>query len=251
MTEQEAKEILRFYRPGTADSEDQDFERALQLCEERPELKAWFEDHCAVYMALRSRMKQVPVPEGLAQQIIAEREIQTTRRPSARPVRAVVAVMAIIVTIAAAVFLRVPAEDIGFVGFRERMISTALRSYGMDLQSENLDRIRTFLLENGAIADYRLPDGLRDAKPIGCVATTWQGQPVSMICFRSSKPLVAGRISDVWLFVTDPKSVPGAPRRVAPEFFTFNNTTAAAWTEGGRTYLLAVEGDRGFLERFL
>ncbi|HYG21988.1 MAG TPA: hypothetical protein VEH04_04335 [Verrucomicrobiae bacterium] len=251
MTVQEAKEILRFYRPGTADAEDAEFNEALQLCEERPELKEWFDAHCAVYSVIRDRMRGVAVPEGLAQQIIAERKIQPPRFPTSKALRVLTAAAAIAITCVALMFLRGPAENTGFTGFRERMIGTALRSYAMDLHSEDSERIRAFLATERSIADYVLPEGLKDAKPIGCVATTWQGEPVSMICFRSGNPPASGRVSDVWMFVTATESVRGAPKSTTPIITTFNNTTAASWTDGDRTYLLAVEGDETMLRRFL
>src|SRR5215469_7832190 len=77
MTDNQAKEILKLYRPGTADAEDASFAEALALCERNPELKNWFTQHCALYSALRAKFKQIPVPEGLREQIVSERKVHT------------------------------------------------------------------------------------------------------------------------------------------------------------------------------
>src|ERR1051325_11514340 len=96
MNIQEAKEILSLYRPGTADAEDEFFCEARQLCEQEPELKAWFENHCEVYTALRSKLRTA-VPEGLKDQILAEQKVvplPVWRRPAFLAAAAPVLVLA-------------------------------------------------------------------------------------------------------------------------------------------------------------
>src|SRR5262245_64307917 len=78
MTAQLAKEILTLYRPDSADAAAPEFAEALLLCERDPELKQWFDDHCAVYRTLRARFQQIHVPEGLREQILAERKVHTS-----------------------------------------------------------------------------------------------------------------------------------------------------------------------------
>src|SRR5436190_22106057 len=78
MNSENAKEILRLYRPGTADADDPSFADALALCERDAELNRWFKENCAVYTALRAKFKQIAVPEGLKEQIIAERQVHIT-----------------------------------------------------------------------------------------------------------------------------------------------------------------------------
>src|SRR5215471_2683767 len=85
MNRNEAKEMLILYRPGSADADDPEFSEALKLCEQDAELRQWFDEHCAVYMAMREKFLQVTPPEGLKEQILAERKVRTTpllRRPA-------------------------------------------------------------------------------------------------------------------------------------------------------------------------
>ncbi|HLP77542.1 MAG TPA: hypothetical protein VK327_11565 [Candidatus Paceibacterota bacterium] len=252
MTIREAKEVLSLYRPGTADAEDDSFAEALRLCEQDAELRSWFEDRCGVYQALRTKLRRIPVPEGLQEQILAERKINTPtfwRQPRHRVLTASFAV------VVASIFLILqwhhPEENTGVPGFRERMINRALRSYGMDLESENLQQVRNFLAERKSVSDYSLPPGLQTAKLVGCVVTTWQGKPVSMICFKSGRPLSHAQKSDLWLFVAENSSVSVVPTSSKPRFDTIRNATAATWSEKGKTYVLAVEGDVETLKRFL
>ena len=79
MNATEAKEILVLYRPGTTDDHDPSFAEALEYCERDPELKHWFDGHCDVYRTLRQRFKELPIPNALKEQIVAERNVQIGR----------------------------------------------------------------------------------------------------------------------------------------------------------------------------
>ncbi|HEX4266148.1 MAG TPA: hypothetical protein VH597_17560 [Verrucomicrobiae bacterium] len=251
MNNEQAKDILKLYRPGTADAADPAFIEALELCERDAEMKAWFADHCAVYSALRSKFRQISVPEGLKEQIIAERPIHRT------PVwqRAVLAAGAFAAVALVAFNVQQswhPREPHDFTAYRSYMDSLAMRGYYMDLETNNLDQIRMFLSQKKAIADYVLPSDLeKNSKAAGCVATTWQGKPVSMICFQSGRPMGPSQQSDLWLFITDKAAAGDTPTASTPTFAKADGLMTASWTAGGRTYVLATDGDQQFLGKFL
>jgi hypothetical protein len=259
MNREEAKEILMLYRPGSADDRDPEFAAALGLCDSDPELKRWFDDHCAVYRALRTRFR-VAVPEGLKEQILAERVAHTTplwrRRPAALAAVATLALIAGVVT-----WLLQPREatdstaarnENRFDTFRNRgAVSTALLSYRMDLSTNDLEQIRTYCRRHEAVADYVLPAGLQqNAEATGCMISTWQGRPVTMLCFRSSARLPHGA-NDLWLFVVDQSAFPDPPAGPAPAFTRVERSTTASWSSHGRTYVLVGTGDEQFLRKFL
>src|SRR6185437_9968356 len=252
MTNQQAKEILMLYRPETADATDAGFTEALALCEREPELKAWFAAHCALYAAIRAKFKQVAVPEGFKEQIIAERQAHTTPlwQRAVLAVGAVAAAVLVVFTIQQHLPYHEPQD---FAVYRSYMGGIVQRAYGMDTNTSNLDYIRTSLSQSHAIADYVLPKNLqKNAKATGCVATTWRGREVSMICFQSGRPLPNPSSSDLWLFISDSTIAKDAPRKSTPAFETSNGLTSASWTIGNRTYILATtSGDEKFLEKFL
>ena len=134
---------------------------------------------------------------------------------------------------------------------RKRMAETALRSYSMDFTAADPARIRNFLEAKKAPADYSLPTGLKTATPVGCVVSTWQGNPVSMICFKSGRPLPPGAASDLWLFVTERKTVANGPRPGDPIFARVNKATTASWSDDTETYLLTTVGNEAFLRQYL
>ncbi|HWC61395.1 MAG TPA: hypothetical protein VHC44_17005 [Verrucomicrobiae bacterium] len=252
MTNEQAKQILQLYRPGTADATDPAFAEALEACERDAELKQWFSNHCALYAAIRSKLKKIPVPEGLKEQIIAERQVHRT------PVwqKAVLTAGAVAVAVMAVMFLNPyfgPSEPHDFAAYRSYMGSVAEKSYGMDTNSSDLDAIRTYLAGKKAIADYVLPEPLqKNAKALGCVATTWQGKPVTMVCFQTDRPVTdPTHHSDLWLFISGNTIAKDAPQAGTPKFEKSNDLITANWTVGNRTYVLATRGDPQFLSKYL
>jgi hypothetical protein len=253
MTIEEAKQVLVLYRPNTADQEDPDFVEALRLCEEDAALRDWFEEHCSIYQSIRRKLKQVAVPEGLAEQIIAEKKIKPSNFWDVPLAKTALAGIAAVAAICFLTLQWLPArEDTGFSGFRDRMLSTALRNYAMDFSTQKMADARAFLSQHGAIGDFEIPPALKDTELVGCVATTWQGKPVSMICFRSKHPFNPQKTSDLWLFVTDISSVRNMPTTAKPlvEELQSWNVTTASWIENGKAYLLAIEGEKELLKQY-
>ena len=251
MTNEQAKKILQLYRPGSADATDPEFAEALAACEHDAELAEWFNRHCAVYVSLRSKFKGIPIPEGLREQIIAERPVKRTTTWQ----KAVLLAGAVAVAVMAFNGFREsvrPAEPHDFASYRIYMASAAQHAYGMDVTTNDLDQIRTFFSRKDAIADYVLPQNLQSrAQAAGCVATTWQGKRVSMICFQTGRPLAPGQQSDLWLFISDRTIATDAPQSNTPAVCPENGLITASWTTGNRTYVLATVGDAPYLAKFL
>ncbi|HEX4122242.1 MAG TPA: hypothetical protein VH619_16615 [Verrucomicrobiae bacterium] len=252
MNNHEAKQILTLFRPGTADENDPSFDEARQFAKTDPELAQWLEAHCQSYLILRQKFKTIPVPAGLKEQILSERIIHRPSFPSFwRTPLAVAAVVALLLGVVAGI-RHVNGPD-RYAAYRKRMTETALRSYSMELTSPDPAAVRNFLQSKNAPADFSLPAGLRTASLVGCAATKWQGNPVSMICFKTGRPLGPGDQSDLWLFVTDRKSVTNPPShdQEAPQFAHVNKAATASWSDGSQVYLLAVVGDETFLRKYL
>ncbi len=251
MNSPEAREILALFRPGTADEQDPSFYQARQLAKTDPDLARWFEQHCQAYLVLRRQLQAIPIPPGLREQILSERKIQ---RPLFQsywgPLLAVAAVVALLIGIESGFWpLRNPADR--YSAYRKRMTESALRIYSMDLTAPDMASVRNFLQEKNAPTDFSLPAGLQTAAVAGCMVSSWQGGPVSMICFKSGRPLSSGDQSDLWLFVTDRKTVPNAPPPGPPVFARVNKATTAAWSDDHKSYLLAAVGDEAFIRKYL
>jgi hypothetical protein len=142
-----------------------------------------------------------------------------------------------------------PANDLAI--YRSRMVRAALTGYAMDLTTNSLQPVRSYFAQRRAPADYELPVGLQKAALIGCAVEKWHGANVSLVCFRTGKPLPPGASSDLWLFVVDRSSLPQAPPPGAPELANVNRLITATWTAGDKVYLLCMVGDKTALRAYL
>jgi hypothetical protein len=251
LNNQEAKKILILFRPGSADEKDPFFDEARQLAKTDPELARWFAAHCESYLVLRPKFQTIPVPAGLKEQILSERKIY--RPPFQKYSRPLLAAAAVVVLLLGINFglesFRGGADR--YSAYRKRMVETALRSYYMDSTATDPALIRGFLRTNNAPADYRLSGGLEAAALAGCAVSTWQGNPVSMICFKTGRPMPPGDQSDLWLFVTSRKTLSNAPASSAPVFARVNKATTASWSDEQNSYLLAAVGDEALLRKYV
>jgi hypothetical protein len=75
MTVHEAKRVLLSYRPGSSDDQDPEVAQALGVVNTDPDLRLWFEGHCAFQTAMRSRLREMPVPAHLKQALLARHKI--------------------------------------------------------------------------------------------------------------------------------------------------------------------------------
>jgi hypothetical protein len=250
MDRQEARKILALFRPDSADEVDPAFQEARQWAKTDPELAQWYEAHCEAHRLLRQNFRTIPVPPGLKEQIISEQKIH---RPFFRTYwRQALAAAAVVALLASLQFGLWPSGTDRFASYRKRMTEMALRTYYMDLLESDPVRINRYLKEKKAPADYTLPEGLSTtAKAVGCAVSSWQGCPVSMICFKTGRPLPAGDQSDLWLFVIDRPKVPNAPLPGAPVFARVNKATTVSWSDSGKTYLLAAVGDEDLLRNYI
>ena len=257
MNHDEAKTILMLYRPGTADADDPQIAGALALAKREPELARWLEEHSARQEALRSKFRQVTVPAGLKEQIISESaaRVVTISRQRRNTVFAAVAAMAsvviLLIVLSSSWIPHRQNDDNTMAIYQKQMVGIALRGYGMDLTTNDPAQIRAYLTQNKAPSDYSLPAALQKAAFTGCAVEGWQNVRVSMICFRTGRPLPPNQSSDLWLFVVDRGSLKGAPESNQPRFAAVKGLITAVWAQGDKVYLLGTEGDESAIRKFL
>ena len=241
MTPQDARQHLLTFRPWVQERHEPDVVTALALCQQDPALARWFANHCAVQNGIHEQFNRLSPPEGLKEQIISEyqaRSLVWWRQPTALAVAALL----VLVLALGSLWFTLPhsaGEDVSFAAYRFRMARTAVRSYGMDLVTNDVTQIRTYLAQHQAHADYVLPRKLDPNSSVGCGVLSWQGKPVTMVCFRTGKPLAPGAKSDLFLFVIDQQNLPDPPRGNSPAFATVGTLVTASWNQGGKVYVLA------------
>lgn len=243
MNHEQAKEILSLYRPGTADAEEPEIIAAMETARQDPDLARWFQDHCAFQQAMRSKLRSIPVPPRPRLNGI-QLPPPATQRPWWRhPAWIAAAACVVLAALLAGVWLRSPAPD-RYADFRARMASTALRAYNMDIATNDMKQVRSFLQAGGAPADYAVPRGLARLSLTGAGLLRWRDNPVSMVCFDR------GTNQMVFLFVMKRSAVEDPPP-AAPEFAQVNALRTASWSEGDKTYFLAVPEDAGSPQDYL
>jgi AcrR family transcriptional regulator len=250
---EEAKDILLLYRHhNPADEGDAQVMEALALAKTDPELAQWLEMHCARQFVLREKFRQIPVPEGLKEQIISEHAAGRRGAPRRRQaVMAAAMVMALALSATAYWFNHRPRAEDNLPVYQSQMVAYALRDYQMDLVSNDGGKIRDFLKAKSAPADYVLPAGLEQAAVAGCAVQGWGDKKVSMICFRTGRPLQAGVESDLWLFIVDQQSVKEAPTDAARHLAQINRLVTATWARDGKLFFLGIEGGATELGKYL
>ena len=251
MNRDEAKTILLFYRPGTADADDPQIAGALGLAKQDPELTRWLVEHCAQQEALRAGFRQITAPAGLKEQIISEQAAQEKIISWRQNAILVAAVVVAALVVLAPLWFQHRGNEETFAIYRSRMAGVALRGYTMDLATNNPAQVRAYLAQNHAPSDYVLPAPLEKTAVTGCAIEGWQGAKVSMICFHTGKPLPPGQQSDLWLFVIDRSTVKNAPPMGSRQFVQVNKLMTVTWTQGDTLYVLGMEADEQTLQQYL
>ena len=176
-------------------------------------------------------LAEIPVPPDLRDQILARRKIVTV--PYWRTPRAIAMAAALAFMATGLLFwttARFRGEDRTYTGFRSRMVGFALREYRMDIHTNSLAGVQKYLAQQGAPAQFSLPPTLAQTPVKGGAALTWQGQPVSMVCFDKLN-------TTLYMFVIEHGAAPVTNRVVAP----FKTVATATWSADGKTFLLTGE----------
>jgi hypothetical protein len=250
VTSLEAKDILLLYRLGAAGQEDPEFAAALELVQSDPELAQWFDDHCALQTAMRAKFQQIPVPEGLQEQILSERKAHLSLSHRRKVTFAVAT--AVLLCLGVALFYPRSNRNDSFSNFRGRMAATVLRQYPkMDLLANDPQQIRQYLASRGE-GGYLLPQGLARTTPTGCALLKWRGKPVTMICFDSGSTTPPGT-PDLFLFIVARSALADAPANSpqSPASGHISRLATASWSAGDKTYLLGALGSEKLLQNHL
>lgn len=222
----ETKEALlraRRWRPSAED--DQLLARAA---EREPGLAKAIEQQQQVNSRVRDQLKAIPIPSGLRDQILARRKIvRVSGWRKAQPLLAIAAALAIV---AGGLFYWLPArEDLSVAGFRSRMVGFAVREYRMDILTKDRGELDRYLAGKGDPTQFRVPQKLASLPLKGGASLTWQGKPVSMICFDWSAK------ETLYMFVLDQPLGQSSTAQAQ----TLKGLNTATWTAEGKTFVLA------------
>jgi hypothetical protein len=238
VTQQQAKEILLLYRPGTTDAEDPEVVEALALARHDRELARWFDQQQAFQIAMRAKFRQVKVPEHLRVALLASQKVVPLpvawwQRPAWLAAAAV-----ILVFLGLAAFWSKPQKPDTFADYLKKMVWTAENPYFMDLTNSDMRVLRATLAEKRAPTGYALTPGLQKLPLTGGAALKWRNNTVSMLCFdRGNKQMV-------FLFVLQRSALKDPPPET-PKVVSVDELSTASWSQGELTYVLAGRKEAG------
>ena len=233
MTREQAQEILLLHRPGLSVESDLEIAEALRMLANDRELARWFDQQREFNALIKKQIRAIEPPSGLKDQILAGAQTPVVRPTLLRrhPVWAIAAAVVILIAAANFWFSRNSEDAQTFANFHSRMTSFALRTYGMDIVTNNPAAVREYLAKSGAPADFPLTAGLEKLPVKGGGRLSWQNQPVAMMCFGLTNNQTA------FMFVIDEKAIdtPAAARAVVSD----QNLSSVTWSKAGKIYLLA------------
>jgi len=136
-------------------------------------------------------------------------------------------------------------QNASLADFRDEMISFAKVDPTLEMRSNNVSELMTWLQTTHAMSGITIPERVKSMEPVGCRRLRFRGNDVGLICFRRSN----GRL--LHLFVANRSAFPRLPGRDRSEFSAQGDWMTAAWADGEHAYLMAVQGDQPVLESLL
>ena len=244
MTEQEARLILQAYRPGV-DRDDSQIDAALEEAARNPELGRWLAEEQAFDRAIAAHLEAIPAPLGLKTRILAN------HASPAGPWRwnltaALAAVAALLFLVAQLVSLyraSTPASA-RIPEYSREMASFIQLPPPLEMESHDLGEIKGWLGKKQA-TPMDVPPRLAALQPVGCRVLSFRGEKVTLICFRRGGDRLAH------LFVVDRAALPKMKPGGKPVFADANGWATASWAEKDHVYMIAVQGNRAAVERYL
>lgn len=250
MTRDEAKYILRIFRASGEDASDPQFEEALKLVSQDPELARWFAEEQALDAQIAGKLRGFPVPPEIKSQLLAARKIIQPIAWWRKPARlaAVAATVVALTAVTLRLVHREGSQSAGseFADFRHVMVTASQdMSQHLDVMGLSAEELQRWITEHGGIADFVLPAGMKGFSVVGCKVLDWRGHKVTLLCFKPG----GGRHFDV--FVIHERDLPKDVVNATPEFAPVGGLTTAAWRRDGKIYLLASAAAKTDLEKLL
>lgn len=245
MNREEAQFILGAYRANSEDARDPQFQEALALARQDPELGRWFAEQQALDRAFSAKLRSRPLPSNLKAQLLLARNTGVCTPRWRRPVWLAAAASVALLFIVGASVLKHRGQAAEFAQFRQAM-TTASLNMGDHADMWGLDAAgyKRWLAEHRGDPDFVLPPGLADKGISACKIVEWQQSRVTMLCFK-----FGGRHVDV--FVVNASDLPGLSLDRAPAFFADRGVTTAAWRRDGKVYLVAGTMPKAELQQLL
>ncbi|MGA3172089.1 MAG: hypothetical protein ABSE62_13870 [Chthoniobacteraceae bacterium] len=247
MTNKDAAFLLGACRPNGADNADPEFAEALDQVSRDPALAAWLEDQRRFDTAIAGRLRASPVPADLRSRILAGGRVS---KPApwltARRLWAIAAMIAVFAGVGVWVSMESRASDNEWKNQALATLSGLLSGQEhFDAKSPDVNTLQQWLRSNGSPSDMGIPASLRNLASVGCKTLSWNGHPMSIICFHGP----GGEL--VHLAMVDQSALASPPPEGHPEFETRDGWRMACWSQDGMAMMLATRAPESQLRVLL
>lgn len=241
MKNEDAKFILRAYRPDGRDSADPYFSAALEQARLDPTLRDWFTRELAADAAIAGALRHVAVPAHLQQSILAgarvSRRPEWWRRPALLALAAAIAVLLAV----ASFFTFSPSGELP----TEHFAQLAARDLSINhhfMRHPTPGRVATWLAQPDTRVATGLPHSIAELRADRCRTVKFAGREVFEVCFD--------RDTGYHLYLTLRENVSDAPPG-EPRIFEHRGLALATWSDARYVYVLATEAGPAALRRVL
>lgn len=247
MTNKDASFLLGACRPNGADSADPEFSEALAQAARNPDLKQWLDDQHRFDSAIAAHIQSLPVPPELRSRILTGGRVS---RPTPWFTRlrlmAIAAMLALFAGLTAwfatGPWIRQPQWEDQALATLSQLVSG---KEGFDARSPNVADLQQWLRANHAPVASVLPASMQRLASLGCKTITWNGHPISIICFHGP----AGEM--VHLAMTDRSGLSNPPPEGAPLYAVRDGWQTAAWSQGDMAMMLITKAPEAQLRALL
>ncbi len=240
MDNREAKFILQAYRPEGRDAANPDFREALEQAERDPELGVWLQQERAFDDAFAAKLKEVPVPPNLKEEILTGQKVipmpSIWQRPPALIALAAAAVFAVGLLLLTLLAPQMSEQQLAWKDFQKAAIGTYEDPmFRLKKMTSNTEEVRAWLAQEDAPRGFVLPEGMRQKPPVGCTTFKIDNHLVSMVCFKTT----SGELAHLFMM---PRSGLSNPPQVGdPTFVQDGSWSTASWSDGKLAMMVATQ----------
>jgi len=237
MNNDEARFILRAYRPGGLDAKDPMFATALQQAKHDPILNTWFEREQSYDMVLAAKFREIMPPGDLRDRILAGGRVSQKPSRSSRRLfnwLALAASVAVIFTLSEVwQGRRVEAAQVAYAQFA---VDDTKNGHHLPAQGEVQKNMLAMLAQSNTKLPGSLPLTMEEMKSNGCRTVKFAGRDAVELCFSRD---------GTWyhLYVTSRGALPRSLLKKSSALLTINETVVAVWSD--RNYDYAVVSPEG------
>jgi anti-sigma factor RsiW len=245
MDRDEAKLILSALRPDSPEVNEPIFSEALAQVETDPDLQAWWQAQQEFDRRVTAKLREVPVPEGLRDRILAAPKI-TAFPPQWRHLSLLAAAALVALLCVATTFWNMGTTAYSAMDrsdFTDGVVSE-LGTNGPELAklSANHDEVKAWLKDQDAPIG-QIPAKVAPMPSIGCQKYVIEGHVVSLICFT------LGNGREAHLFMVDKGALSNPPGTSGPQYGSKNGWNLATWSDSNMSYVLATDASMDDLKQ--